>query len=90
MLRYDYATLSRAIYSVSGNVKLLKCQIYGTHSGITVRNGELYINEGTYEGYSHGGVYLGTNSSNAYIYNAKLNDVPIEEKECMMMELLGN
>ena len=73
----NYATLSRAIYSVKGNVKLFDCQIYGTHSGLTIRDGELYVDGGTYDGYSHGGIYFGSNNTKNYIYNASVNDTPI-------------
>lgn len=74
----DYASLSRSIFSMNGNVTLTNCTMYGTHSAITVRNGELYIDGGEYNGYSHGGVYLGNNNCNSYIKNASLNDVPMQ------------
>jgi hypothetical protein len=69
-----YATMSRAIFSPNGNVKLNNCNVYGTHSGITIRNGELHIDGGTYDGYSHGGIYFGNGNYNNYIYNANIND----------------
>jgi hypothetical protein len=72
-----YATMSRAIYSLIGNVTLKNCIIYGTHSGLTIRNGELYIDGGTYDGYSHGGIYLGNANQKSYIYNASINDVAL-------------
>lgn len=72
-----YASCGRAIYSLNGNVKLFNCEIYGTHSGLTIRNGELYIDGGVYDGYSHGGIYLGNSNCKSYIYNASINDVAI-------------
>ena len=51
----DYGQTARALYSESGSFTTFKdSYIYGAHSGATVR-GYLYVDGGTYEGYSHGG-----------------------------------
>lgn len=70
----DYATLSRAIFSIEGNVVLNNCQVYGTHSGITIRKGNLKIDGGLYEGYSHGGIYFGSNNTISYLQNSIIKE----------------
>lgn len=70
----DYASLSRAIMSMKGDVRLIDCMMYGTHSAVTIRGGELYVDNGEYDGYSHGGIYLANDNYNSYIKNAALND----------------
>lgn len=60
-----------------GNSTLINCTVYETHSGITIKSGELNIDGGTYDGYSHGGVYLGNGNCNSYIRNAKIQEVDL-------------
>jgi hypothetical protein len=77
----DYGTTSRAIYS-EGILNIKDCYVYGTHSGVTYKGNYLTIDGGTYEGYSHGGLYLrgGTNKiKNATIKECDLHDGYIDD-----------
>lgn len=69
----DYATTSRGILANSGSVNLKDCYAYGTHSGATIKC-ELYVDGGTYIGYSHGGFYLNMESLTARLYNASIKE----------------
>lgn len=73
----DYATMSRGMLVEGGNSTLINCTVYGTHSGITIKSGELNIDGGTYDGYSHGGVYLSNGNCNSYIRKAKIQEVDL-------------
>ena len=77
----NYATMSRAIH-YTGTLYLYNCYVYGTHSGVTPQ-GDITIVGGTYEGYSHGGVYLycGNNGVNktAYIYDAVIKECDLHD-----------
>lgn len=72
----DYGTTSRGIYS-ENELYIKNSYVYGTHSGITVKGEKLYVDGGTYESYSHGGIYIckGINQ----IYNAILKECPLNE-----------
>lgn len=72
----DYATTSRGIYS-ENDLSIINSSVYGTHSGITLKGGNTYIDGGDYYGYSHGGVYASKGITK--IYNANLYDVPLNE-----------
>lgn len=68
----DYACSSRGVFS-TGSLTLKNCNVYGVHSGITSR-GDLYIDGGTYEGYGHGGLYIGAEGKTSYLKNATFKD----------------
>ena len=72
----NYATTSRAVLAENGSLVVNDCYVYGMHSGITAKC-ELTVNGGTYDGYSHGGIYFGGENKIARIYNAKLNDAAL-------------
>ncbi len=40
-----------------GTAYVKNCEIFGTHAGIS-NHGDLYVSEGTYTGFTHGGFYL--------------------------------
>ena len=73
----NYATNSRGIYS-TGTLTLKNCTVRGTHAGITSK-GALYIDGGSYSGYGHGGVYIGSEGVSSYIKNARLFDGPMPD-----------
>ena len=64
----DYATSSRGINN-DGTMTLKNCEVYGTHSGVR-STGTLYIDEGKYEGYGHGGIYFAGANTTSYVKNA--------------------
>lgn len=72
----NYATTSRAVFAEKGSLVVNDCYVYGMHSGITAKC-ELTVNGGTYDGYSHGGIYFAAENKIARIYNAKLNDAAL-------------
>ena len=71
----DYASASYGICA-ENDVTLLNCYVWGSHSGIRAL-GNVNINGGTYEGYGHGGVYLGGANTTSYMYNAAFNWAPM-------------
>lgn len=77
----NYATMSRAIH-YKGTLYLYDCYVYGTHSGVTPE-GDITVIGGTYEGYSHGGIYLycGNNGVNktAHIYDATVKECALHD-----------
>lgn len=77
----NYATMSRAI-DYTGTLYLYNCYVYGTHSGVTSK-GDITVIGGTYEGYSHGGLYIssGVNGvkKTAYIYDATVKECALHE-----------
>lgn len=74
----NYATTSRAVLAEAGTLKVNDCYVYGMHSGMTVKC-DLTVNGGTYDGYSHGGIYFAGKDKIARIYHAKLNDAELLE-----------
>ena len=71
----NYASRSRAIVSdgASSRLEMYDCYMYGTHSGVTT-TGQLLVDGGTYEGYGHGGIYIGSPAgTEIHIKNAALN-----------------
>lgn len=76
----DYGQTGRAMYTETGSTLTLKnCYVYGAHSGITIK-GNLYVDGGTYCGYSHGGFYLSNGAAhNTHIKNAKIIEVDLAE-----------
>ena len=74
----DYGTTSRAVLAEAGTLQVNDCYVYGMHSGMTVKC-DLTVNGGTYDGYSHGGIYFAGKNKIARIYHAKLNDAELLE-----------
>lgn len=68
----DYGETARAVYAESSSTTTFKdCYIYGAHSGATIR-GKLYVDGGTYYGYSHGGFYVSNAGQECRIENATI------------------
>ena len=75
----DYGQTARALYSESGSVTTFKNScIYGAHSGATVK-GRLYVDGGTYEGYSHGGLYISNAGEDTLLKNATITECPLPD-----------
>lgn len=70
----DYGQSARALYSSESSMTTFKdSEIYGAHSGATIR-GKLYVNGGTYSGYSHGGLYISNGGRECRILNATITE----------------
>ena len=63
----------------SGVININNCNIYGNHSGISSK-GELCIDGGIYEGFSHGGIYFANTSKEARVKNATIANVDYKGK----------
>lgn len=74
----DYGTTSRGIYAKGGSLTVNDCYVYGMHAGMTVQC-DLTVNGGTYDGYSHGGIYFAGTNKTAKIFNAQLRDAKLLE-----------
>lgn len=75
----DYGQTARALYTESNSSTTLRnSYIYGAHSGATVR-GALYVDGGTYEGYSHGGLYISNAGKETLLKNATITECPLAE-----------
>lgn len=59
--------------SVGTTTTLNNCYVMGTHSGVQ-NQGTLYVNGGTYEGYSHGGFYFTESGTTSYVRNATIRE----------------
>jgi len=57
---------------------LENCYVMGTHCGVQTA-GNLVINKGTYEGYSHGGIYFGGANTTHYVQDATVRWCQIPE-----------
>ena len=73
----NYGSASRGIYSTA-SLELYDCYIWGAHSGVTT-TGSVYVDDGTYEGFGHGGFYLAGGSKTSYFYNATINWAPMRD-----------
>ena len=63
---------SCGVVSESGSTLFLNnCYVKGIHSGVQ-STGTIYVNGGTYEGYSHGGFYFAGVNSVKYVENATI------------------
>lgn len=70
----DYGQTARAVYAENNSTTTFKdCYIYGAHSGATIR-GKLYVDGGTYYGYSHGGLYVSNAGQECRILNATISE----------------
>lgn len=74
----DYATTSRPLLIEDGTATLNNCYTYGMHSGGVIK-GDVYINGGQYNGYSHGGLYISNGGKTTKIKNAVIQEVPLAE-----------
>ena len=66
----DYGSTCNGIKN-QGTLTLKTCDVKGFHSGMT-NTGALYVDGGTFEGYSHGGIYFSNVTQAAYVKNATL------------------
>lgn len=73
----DYATNSRGVYNF-GLLNMKDCVVKGTHSGMTTK-GVVNVDGGSYEGYSHGGIYFGGGHTKSYVKNATLKQIEMFE-----------
>lgn len=70
----DYGQTARAVFGdINSSTTFKNCYIYGAHSGATIK-GDLYIDEGIYNGYSHGGFYLSNTGKTTRILNATIQE----------------
>lgn len=70
----DYGQTARAVFGdINSSTTFKNCYIYGAHSGATIK-GDLYIDEGIYNGYSHGGLYLSNAGKTTRILNATIQE----------------
>lgn len=74
----DYATTSRPLLIEGGFVRLNNCYTYGMHSGGVIK-GELYIDGGQYNGYSHGGLYISNGGKVTQIKGAVIQEAPLAD-----------
>ena len=74
----DYATTSRPLLIEGGVVRLNNCYTYGMHSGGVIK-GELYIDGGQYNGYSHGGLYISNGGKVTQIKGAVIQEAPLAD-----------
>lgn len=75
----DYGQTARAVFSdVNSSTIFKNCYIYGAHSGATIK-GDLFIDGGIYNGYSHGGLYISNAGKNAKLFNATIQEVSLPE-----------
>ncbi|MBR6689111.1 MAG: hypothetical protein IKL68_03760 [Clostridia bacterium] len=75
----NYGSSSRAV-SNTGTITFKNCTVYGAHSGVRT-TGTVYVDGGTYEGYSHGGFYFAGAQTTSYIRNATMRDCTIKNGE---------
>jgi len=73
----NYGTTSRGIQNY-GVATLKDCYVEGMHSGMT-STGILYIDGGTYAGYSHGGIYFSVTGVTSYVKKASVIEIPLAE-----------
>ena len=74
----DYATTSRPLLIEGGVIRLNNCYTYGMHSGGVIK-GELYIDGGQYNGYSHGGLYISNGGKVTQIKGAVIQEAPLAD-----------
>lgn len=67
----DYGVTSRGLNMLSNNasIRLERCRISGTHSGMVVK-GNLTIIESICESYSHGGIYISAPNKNVFLIDS--------------------
>lgn len=54
----------------TGNITIKDCEVYGTFSGVCIRDGSSHIDGGIYEGVGHGGFYFNNPGGTSYIEDA--------------------
>lgn len=84
----NYASTSNGIKNF-GTLTLKNCDIKGIHSGMT-NKGTLYVDGGTFEGYSHGGIYFGNVTQPAYVKNATLYENESMPEGCVDDGIAGS
>lgn len=78
---YDSSTgnLSQGVLNYyDAELTLIDCYVSGTHSGVQ-NAGKLIVNGGTYEGYSHGGIYFSGEYTVSYVSNATIRESTMPE-----------
>lgn len=73
----NYASNSRGVWC-KGHLIMENCYVDASHAGVTVL-GTVYVNGGKYNGYGHGGIYLGGTAGPHYFYNAEFNWAPMQD-----------